>query len=113
MDSNHPKKSQNMQSVHILVNGRVQGVGFRRFAQKEAQQLGLTGWTRNLLDGRVEIKATGSLTLLESFQLRLQQGPTFSHVAEVIVKKLEVLENFSNFSIKEDQEMPVKAAERK
>ena len=46
---------------HFTVSGRVQGVGFRNWAQKTAQKMNISGWVRNLSDGRVEIKALGNV----------------------------------------------------
>ena len=65
----------------------MQGVGYRRFAQKEASRLGICGWVRNLEDGRVEIKATGNVDKLEEFQLCLKSGPSFSSVRQIVVVK--------------------------
>ncbi len=74
---------------HIFVSGRVQGVGYRRFAQKQAETLSLQGWARNLLDGRVEIVAIGPESDLDQFCEFLKKGPSFSQVREVVVKTLE------------------------
>ena len=53
------KESEKAQRAHIVVSGRVQGIGFRYNVQKWAQSLGLKGWVRNLVDGSVEILAEG------------------------------------------------------
>jgi acylphosphatase len=74
---------------HIFVSGRVQGVGYRRFAQKQAEGRKLEGWTRNLLDGRVEVLARGSSKELDEYCEELKKGPSFSLVREVIVKEVE------------------------
>ncbi|HEU0122235.1 MAG TPA: acylphosphatase [Bryobacteraceae bacterium] len=66
-----------------LVRGRVQGVGFRRFVEREAVSLGLAGWVRNLADGRVEAFAQGPGPSLDALQGRLWQGPRWSEVREV------------------------------
>jgi acylphosphatase len=63
-----------------LISGRVQGVGFRYFAQRAARDLGVTGWARNLDDGRVEVHANGSLKVLDEFEARLRKGPTGADV---------------------------------
>ena len=60
--------------------GRVQGVGYRRFAQREAQALGLAGWVRNELDGSVRGEAAGAPELLEVLRARLLAGPAFGEV---------------------------------
>ena len=66
-----------------LVRGRVQGVGYRYFAQKVAAGLGLTGYARNLDDGRVEVYAVGLGEKLEEFAGRLHQGPRWADVRGV------------------------------
>ena len=58
-----------------LISGRVQGVGFRYFAQRAARETGVTGWARNLDDGRVEVHANGNVAQLDDFEARLRQGP--------------------------------------
>jgi acylphosphatase len=64
-----------------LIGGRVQGVGFRFFAQRTASRLGLLGWVRNLPNGAVEAEAQGDLNSLGSFESALRQGPRGAQVA--------------------------------
>ena len=73
-----------------LISGRVQGVGYRYFAEREANRIGVTGWARNLDDGGVEVHANGSAAQLDSFEGRLRQGPRWSGVRSVEVKEVEV-----------------------
>ena len=63
-----------------MIFGKVQGVGFRAFSQSAARALELTGWTRNLKDGRVEILATGEKQNLEDFEKILRRGPPHATV---------------------------------
>jgi acylphosphatase len=63
-----------------FVRGRVQGVGYRYFAQKAATGLGLTGYARNLDDGRVEVYAAGPREKLDELSGRLRHGPRWSDV---------------------------------
>jgi len=63
------------------VRGRVQGVGFRRFAAREAEALGLAGWVRNDPDGSVSGEAAGDLSRLEAFRDTLSRGPAFGRVS--------------------------------
>jgi acylphosphatase len=65
----------------------VQGVGFRNFVEYEARAIGVTGWVRNLDDGRVEAYAMGTPEQLDTFAARLHQGPLMA-----IVRGLEQLE---------------------
>jgi len=68
-----------------LVQGRVQGVGFRYFAVRAARELGVSGWVRNLPDGTVETMAEGESAAVERYIERLRQGPVASRVDRVIV----------------------------
>jgi len=61
----------------------VQGVGYRYFAQRAAKHLGLTGYTRNLRDGRVEVYAIGTDAMLTSLRAELQSGPRMASVSKV------------------------------
>lgn len=65
------------------ISGRVQGVGFRFFAEREAKSLGLRGYVRNLADGRVETYAIGDEKSLKKFKRLLSEGPGSAHVTHV------------------------------
>ncbi len=69
---------------HYLVSGRVQGVGFRAFVADTARAEGLSGWVRNLPDGRVEAHAEGESEALARFEWRLWQGPPAARVDDVV-----------------------------
>jgi acylphosphatase len=68
-----------------LINGRVQGVGFRWFAESAASREGLHGWVRNLPDGRVEAMAEGDAEAIERFERALRHGPPAARVDDVEV----------------------------
>ena len=68
-----------------LISGTVQGVGFRQFAWREGRGIGVTGWVRNLDDGRVEVLAEGSSRQLEEFARALRRGPAGSLVTDLHV----------------------------
>ena len=74
----------------FLVSGRVQGVGFRAFAQLAARAIGVTGWARNLADGDVEVHANGTVRQLDDFEARLRQGPRWCEVRSVTAAEAEV-----------------------
>ncbi|MCG3203008.1 MAG: Acylphosphatase [Gammaproteobacteria bacterium] len=76
-------------AIHCLVSGRVQGVCYRAFAQREARRLGVTGWVRNLPDGRVEVTAAGPPVALEEFRRWLHRGPPQAVVREVITNTVQ------------------------
>lgn len=73
-----------------LISGRVQGVGYRAFAQRAARELEVTGWARNLDDGCVEVHANGSAGRLDEFEGRLRQGPRWGEVRSVEVTEAVV-----------------------
>ena len=95
------EESQNPQAYRIFVEGRVQGVGYRRFAQQRARALGLEGWTRNLGDGRVEIYVWATSSQLEIFQRDLIKGPTHGHVENLILE-VTMREEAQGFSVRAD-----------
>src|SRR5207244_12904415 len=70
----------NMERLHAIVRGDVQGVGFRYFVQRKAQQLGLRGWVRNNDDGTVELVAEGGRGELEQLKRALEEGPRLARV---------------------------------
>jgi len=67
----------------FVVRGRVQGVGFRWFVEREALSLGVGGWVRNNADGSVEVLAVGTRDQLLSLRSRLRQGPRAARVDDV------------------------------
>jgi len=73
--------------LHAIVYGKVQGVGFRVFVRQAAQDLGCTGWVRNLPDGTVEVYAySDSEITLTELLTELYKGPPWSHVSNIDVK---------------------------
>lgn len=72
-----------MERLHAVVRGDVQGVGFRYFVQRRADQLGLHGWVRNNDDGTVEVTAEGERAKLEDLKRALEQGPRMARVDRV------------------------------
>ena len=81
-----------------LVRGRVQGVGFRYFAQQSAASLGLTGYTRNLDDGRVEVYAVGPEEKLSQLAGLLHTGPRWAEVRGVEEQEVSV-QQYGSFRI--------------
>jgi acylphosphatase len=78
LDTPQPRESR-----RYFVSGIVQGVGYRYFAMRIAQRLGLSGFARNLPDGRVEVYAAGSASKLAEFRKELERGPQGASVATV------------------------------
>ena len=89
-----------MTRFSIIVNGRVQGVGFRFFTQLTASNLKLTGWCKNLHDGRVQIEAQGSEETLNQFIISLKKGNNFSRIDEMVINEIPIIENEKKYSIK-------------
>lgn len=69
--------------IHCFISGRVQGIAYRAYTQREATQLGLTGWVRNCPDGRVELVAEGEQGTLQQLVLWCHQGPPAAIVTDV------------------------------
>ncbi|MEA1906944.1 MAG: acylphosphatase [Euryarchaeota archaeon] len=78
-----------MKTIHIVVTGMVQGVGFRYFTVRQAQNLGLGGWVRNLPDGRVEAVAQGPDEDVGALIDLLRTGPAASDVTDLKVEEIE------------------------
>ena len=76
--------------LHIIVSGLVQGVGFRMFVMREASARGLSGWTRNLPDGTVEVEAQGNTGLIEEFIGQTRIGPARSSVTSMKVRETTI-----------------------
>ena len=72
-----------MPAARFVVQGRVQGVGYRYFVLRHAEELGLTGYARNQPDGSVEVIAEGRDDALAKLAERLDEGPSFAHVSGI------------------------------
>jgi acylphosphatase len=83
----------------FLVRGRVQGVGFRWFVEREAHILGLAGWVRNNADGSVEVLAQGTRDQLSGLRSRLRQGPRAARVDGVEESESRPVSGLSSFRI--------------
>ena len=92
-------KFQMKERAHIFVSGRVQGVFFRDHTQKWASSLHLTGWVRNIRDGRVEALAEGDKEKIEELISRLNKGPPLSQVENVDVNWEEHRGEFKDFRV--------------
>ena len=87
--------------LHFLIQGRVQGVGFRWFVQREASELDLRGWVRNTEDGHVEVVAAGEPGDLDELRLSLRRGPRGARVDRLVEQHLNdsEAENLNSFQI--------------
>ena len=86
-------------TINFKVSGRVQGVFFRASTRQEAQKLGLSGWVRNLPDGRVEGIASGPMPALHQFQRWLQKGPQMAQVSNLEVEEV-ANQNLDGFEVR-------------
>jgi len=86
-------------TIQFSVSGRVQGVFFRMRTKQQADQLGITGWVRNLPDGRVEGNASGDPKALEHFSVWLHEGPEYARVDEVEIEEVE-FQVFDEFRVR-------------
>lgn len=87
-------------AFRIWVNGRVQGVGFRWFTRRAAQEVGsLAGRVRNLPDGRVEVEVAGEPERVEALRQRLRQGPSGSRVTGLEEIELSPVPDWDGFDI--------------
>jgi acylphosphatase len=83
----------------FIVRGRVQGVGFRWFVEREAHMLGIAGWVRNNHDGSVEVLAQGTRDQLSGLHSRLREGPRAARVDAVEVAEADAVAGLISFRI--------------
>jgi len=87
-------------SLHVIISGRVQGVGFRFFTRDKAIPLGITGYVKNLPDGTVEVYAEGEEKDIAQFFQEIKKGPSFGFVTEARPEWNDISEKkYSSFSI--------------
>ena len=89
-----------MTRLHCVVHGRVQGVGYRWFVKETAEQLGVTGWARNLPNGEVEIEAQGGEDVLKEFVSFLKKGPPYARVDGIDCRTVEAEKGSAVFEIR-------------
>jgi len=83
-----------------LVEGRVQGVGFREFARRAAERIGLVGYAMNLEDGRVRVVVEGVRGVIEGFVREIERGPRLASVTRVGVEWRGARGEFTSFGIR-------------
>lgn len=87
--------------LHVVLSGRVQGVGFRYAARAEAARLGLTGWIRNRSDGRVEARFEGETDRLAQILAWCREGPSWASVSDVQHEYTRAEARHESFEIRE------------
>ena len=88
-----------LQARRFVVRGRVQGVGFRWFVEREAHMLGIAGWVRNNPDGSVEVLAMGTRDQLSGLRSRLRHGPRAARVDDVQESQAQPVPGLNTFRI--------------
>lgn len=89
-----------MIAAHVIIQGMVQGVGFRVTSQQKAVQLGLNGWVKNLSNGGVELLAEGPEEQVDQFLEFIKEGPSrFANVENMKVDKSKNVEGYQKFEI--------------
>ena len=86
--------------LHILVSGRVQGVGFREFVRRSAERFGVCGYAKNLVSGDVEVVADGSKLALDEFLVLLEKGPPAGRVDRVQIVNHQCGGEYTGFDIR-------------
>lgn len=86
-------------TIHCYISGRVQGVFFRATTREQAMLYGLSGWVRNLPDGRVEVMASGEEEQVNHLKQWLQRGPDMAHVIKMECEETEYLD-YDRFSVR-------------
>lgn len=90
-----------MVSVHIIINGKVQGVGFRYFVERHANRLGLTGFVRNIKhESSVEVMVEGEREKLEALIKMINRGPELAKVTGMDIKWSNNSEQFTSFEVR-------------
>lgn len=96
--SNSPQQDEPIR-YHVLVSGKVQGVGYRSSVLQVAKCLNLNGWVKNLSDGRVEAIFEGNINCIEQMISWCRQGNTMAVVEDIVVKE-EMPEGLQKFEIR-------------
>lgn len=88
-----------IEARRLVVRGRVQGVGFRWFVEREAHILAIAGWVRNNADGSVEVHAQGTRDQIAGLRSRLREGPRAARVDAVEESEVRLTSGLSSFRI--------------
>ena len=92
-------QSEEILTVNLTISGKVQGVGFRYFVLRQAQELSILGWVNNKPNGDVEAFAQGEKADLERFIAKVKDGPSFSRVEDVSLNWVNEADKYFGFEI--------------
>ena len=91
---------KNIGTYNLLLSGRVQGVGFRYFAEARASRYNIKGYVKNIYDNKVEIVCQGDPDNLDKFIIEVKNGPSFSHITNVEMEEITDAPVYNVFEIK-------------
>jgi acylphosphatase len=94
------KGSERMASAHVVISGLVQGVGYRWFVSRKAQEYNLTGYVKNLYNGDVEVRIEGHKAMILDFARDLKVGPRSGHVTDIKIDWGEYRGDYDNFNVR-------------
>ena len=97
--SSKESRQENLKRLHILYQGRVQGVGFRFTAERVAADAGVTGWVKNMPSGDVEVLAEGSEKALQAVLGEIQNSVMGRYIDKTVIRWEEYRGEFSGFRI--------------
>ncbi|MDE0313474.1 MAG: acylphosphatase [Candidatus Poribacteria bacterium] len=86
--------------LYVLISGKVQGVYFRNFTKRNAKQLGINGYAKNLANGKVEVVAEGDKMQLDALVKLLWQGPPAAKVDDVKIEERDFTGEYKSFDVK-------------
>ena len=90
----------NIKRIRVIISGRVQGVGFRYFTQREGERFGLVGWVKNLPNGDVEAEAEGDEAQVDAFVEAIRRGPPASRVLNYQIDEIPANHRDVRFDIR-------------
>lgn len=100
MNETSSAQTQDQAGLQVIIEGRVQGVGFRMFVQRTADDLGLVGWVRNKYNGNVEVWAEGARQDLDKLLAALRKGPPAAVVIDIHTQWKETSGEHRQFSVR-------------
>lgn len=92
--------SDELVSAHLLISGLVQGVGYRWFVMRKANEYNLKGYVRNLYTDDVEVEVEGNKGLIQEFIKELRSGPRSAHITDIRIQWRDYQGKYENFDIK-------------
>ncbi len=92
--------NEDYRTYRVVLSGRVQGVGFRYFAEDQAQNYNIKGYVKNTYNNKVEVLCQGKQKELDLFILMLKKGPTFANVTEIKIDPVENPAKYEYFEVR-------------